>query len=72
MDCLRSQLQIVVEEPTALAESPILTKPLPDAESNEIEEIQKVHPFYLPWDGRKLIEAVQGYSFFPICPPPRG
>jgi hypothetical protein len=48
MGCLRSQLQIVVEEPTALAESPILTEPLPDAESNEIEEIQKVHPFYLP------------------------
>jgi len=36
--------QIVVEEPTALAEGPILTEPLPkqrDTESNEIEAVQK-------------------------------
>jgi hypothetical protein len=57
MDCLRSLLQIVVEEPTVLAERPILTEPLPDAESKEIEGIQKVHPFYLPWDGRKTYQG---------------
>ena len=56
MDGLRSLLQIVVEEPTALAESPVLTQPLPDTESDEIEEIRKVHPFYLSWDGRKTYQ----------------
>lgn len=59
MDCLRTQLQIVVEEPTALADSPVFTEPLLDAESNDIEEIQKVHPFYLPWDGRKLTRPIK-------------
>lgn len=67
----------MVEEPTALAEGPILMEPLPnqrDAQSSEIEAVQKVHLFYLPWDGREAYHGRSRMSMF-ILPhlsfPPR-